>query len=329
MLSDRLGLALETGALSLPVSGRIAVIGARAGDDLSDLPKDRVEVVTRHFPDHRTFSEAGFTVATGITGPYSAAIVSLPRAKAEARAMIHDARRATDGVIAVDGQKTDGVDSILKDVRKRATVGEVLSKAHGKLFAFNDGDFGDWESAPLPPVEGGFHTAPGVFSADHVDPGSAVLAGALPPVLKGHVVDLGAGWGYLSDAVLQRKGVTAIDLVESDHAAVEAACRNIIDPRARFHWADARTFRPERPADHVVSNPPFHESRAPDPELGRSFIRSAAAMLASHGQLWLVANRHLPYEDTLKNAFRDVQTLGQTASFKLYSASRPRSSRKG
>ena len=46
MRSARLSLALETGALVLPVSGTIAVYRPRVGDDLSALPRDRVVVLT-------------------------------------------------------------------------------------------------------------------------------------------------------------------------------------------------------------------------------------------------------------------------------------------
>ena len=329
MFSERLNLALETGALTLPASGTIAVIGARAGDDLDPLPADRVQVVARLYPDNAAFRNSGYAVSTKVEGPYSAAIVCLPRSKAEARLLIRDARAATSGPVAIDGQKTDGVDSILKEVRQRADIGEVLSKAHGKFFSFDGGDFADWEVGSPSLVEGRFRTSPGVFSADRVDPGSRELAAALPKVMKGHVVDLGAGWGYLADAILTRDGVTSLDLVEADHVALEDARHNITDPRARFHWADARTFRPDTSANHVVMNPPFHESRAADPELGRAFIRAAAAMLTPKGQLWLVANRHLPYETTLQDAFRDVKILGQTPSFKLYAASHPRPPRKG
>ena len=329
MLSDRLSIALESGAFTFPPSGTIAVVGPRASEDLSELPIDRVEVVTRHYPDFKNFQDRGFTVATDVEGPYSAAIVCLPRSKAEARDLIWRAVQVTDGPIAIDGQKTDGVDSILKDIRKRSVVGEAISKAHGKFLAFSGGDFDDWAPQPTAPLDGRFQTAPGVFSADKIDPGSKQLAEALPKVLKGHVVDLGAGWGYLSDAILDRDGVTRLDLVESDHAALQAAKKNISDPRAQFHWADARTFQPAARVDHVVSNPPFHQGRAADPGLGQAFIRAGASMLKPSGHLWLVANRHLPYKSTLQDAFQSVEILGQTASFKLYTAARPRSSRKG
>ncbi|NNL18825.1 MAG: class I SAM-dependent methyltransferase [Boseongicola sp.] len=329
MNSTRLRLALDSGAFEIAPEGRIAVIGAQRGDDLSDLPKERVEVIQRHFPDHSYFVKQGFDTATEVGGPYVAAMVRLPRAKAEARAAMAAALAATNGPLVVDGQKTDGVDSYLKDLRRRGDVGEVISKAHGKLFVVNGASLGDWLAAEPGLVEGRFHTGAGVFSADGVDPGSRALAEALPPRLKGRVVDLGAGWGYLADAALQREGVTSVELVEADPPALVAARQNITDERATFHWADALAFHPKAAVDHVVMNPPFHQGRAADPRLGQEFIRAAAAMLEPKGHLWLVANRHLPYESVLEDTFRSVQPLAQTPSFKLFQATSPKRSRKG
>ena len=329
MNSTRLGLALESGAIDLPEDGRIAVVGAVRSDDLSALPKDRVQVVQRHYPDHRSFLDQGYDVATEVGGPYALALVSLPRAKAEARSVLAAVAGATEGPVVVDGQKTDGIDSCLKDLRKRGEVSEVISKAHGKLFVVTETDLSDWLVDEAPLVDGRFRTGAGVFSANEVDPASRQLAEVLPDRLKGRVVDLGAGWGYLSDAVLQREGVVSVDLVEADHTALEAARRNIKDPRASFHWADALSFRPKSAVDHVVMNPPFHQGRAVDARLGQDFIRAAAAMLEPKGGLWLVANRHLPYESVLEDAFHKVQPLDSTPSFKLFHATSPKRRSRG
>jgi 16S rRNA (guanine1207-N2)-methyltransferase len=329
MMSQRLSLALNSSAVVLPEAGQIAVIGARVGDDLDDLPKGRVEVVQRHFPDHTYFKDAGYSVATSIKGSYAMSIIALPRAKAEAHEALAKAALATDGLLVVDGQKTDGIGSILKAARKAGDVGEVISKAHGKLFVVSNADFSGWSDASQVKISNRFLTAPGVFSADGIDPGSEFLAASLPAKLSGRVVDLGAGWGYLSDAILQHEGVAHLDLIEADHAALEAARANITDKRAEFHWADARDWRPNGSVDHVVSNPPFHQGRAAEHSLGQAFIRAAARLLEPKGQLWLVANRHLPYENTLEDAFHTVQPFGQTASFKLFRATSPKRRRIG
>ncbi len=329
MLSQRLSLALESSAVVLPDTGQIAVIGAKAADDLDCLPKNRVEVVQRHLPDHAHFREAGFNVATAVRGPYAMSIIALPRAKAEALSTLAQAASVTAGPLIVDGQKTDGIDSILKAARKAGDVAEVISKAHGKLFVVADADFSALQQASTDKVEGRFVTAPGVFSANGIDPGSQFLAASFPPDLAGSVVDLGAGWGYLSDVILRREKVTCVNLVEADFVALEAARRNITDARAEFHWADARNWQATGPVDHVVTNPPFHQGRTPEPSLGQAFIRSAARLLRPKGQLWLVANRHLPYEQALEDAFHNVRSLGQTSSFKLFLATSPKRRRLG
>ena len=92
------------------------------------------------------------------------------------------------------------------------------------------------------------------------------------------------------------------------------------DPRARFHWADATTFRLPEPVNGVVMNPPFHEGRAADPHLGARFIRAAAGLLTGAGRLWMVANRHLPYEAALSELFADVQEIGGDNRFKVITA---------
>jgi 16S rRNA (guanine1207-N2)-methyltransferase len=323
-LSARLTLALGAGHIALPEIGRIAVFAPRAGADLSALPRDRVQVITTFKPDHDHFTALGFHCATAPSGRYAAALVCVARARALAQAMIATAMAASDGPVIVDGDKTDGIESMLRALRARAETGAALSKAHGKLFALAPGaDLSDWQPAAPLRIGGGFVTAPGCFSADGIDPGSKALADTLPATLGAHVIDLGGGWGYLASRALVRDGIARLDLVEADHAALDCACVNVTDPRARFHWADATAWRPDTPADTVIMNPPFHTGRTADPALGRAFIAAATAMLKPAGALWLVANRHLPYEAALAQHFKRVQEAAGDARFKIFHASHP------
>jgi len=320
MSAPRLELALSEGGLRLPEAGRIAVFAPRAGMDLSALPKDRVVVVTGFAPDFDAFTSAGYECAPVAEGAFAAALVFLPRAKRLAQALVATARRVSAGVVVVDGTKTDGVDSILKAVRGRAEISGPINKAHGKLFWFEGGAFSDWDAGAPEPLPGGWVTAPGVFSADGIDPASELMAGLLPGTLTGRVADLGAGWGYLAAQVLARKGVTRVDLVEADRAALDCARVNVTDVRAAFHWADATRWKPDAAVDHVVTNPPFHVSRAADPGIGQGFVAAAARILRPGGRLWLVANRHLPYEDAIRAAFGSVDEIGGDKRFKVLAA---------
>ncbi len=318
MRSARLELALQSGALVLPASGDILVLRPRAGDDLSALPQGRVVVKTGFKPDHDYFAAQGYRME----GAGTLAIVCVPRAKAEARALMAEAIGAD--LIVVDGQKTDGVEALLKDCKALGlSVGEALSKAHGKLAVVKPGpQLAEWAAKPLL-VEGGFQTLPAVFSSDGPDRGSVLLADALPAKLGARVADLGAGWGYLSRAILAREGVKELDLVEAEAEALTCAKVNIPDPRAKFHWADATTFKPARFWDSVVMNPPFHTAREADAGLGMAFIKAAQRGLSPSGSLWMVANRHLPYDKLLVTLFKQVEEIGGDKAFRVTRASYP------
>ncbi len=304
-------------------AGRVAVIAPPSGYDMPFGP-DRAAILSTFRPDAEAWEARGFDVTQTMPSDAHHAVVVLPRSRTLARGLMAEAA-VVPGTVAVDGQKTDGADSLFKEVRARLGALPTITRDHGRLFWFEGGTdaLDDWRLAG--PSEGpeGFVTQPGVFSEGRADAGSALLAEGLPDKLPAHVVDLGAGWGYLSRAILAREGVERLDLVEAEARALDCARRNVTDPRAVFHWADATTFTPDAAASAVVMNPPFHEGRAGAPDLGRAFIAAAAGMLAPTGRLYCVANRHLPYETTLRERFRDVEERPGTPAFKLYVASRP------
>jgi len=162
---------------------------------------------------------------------------------------------------------------------------------------------------------------PGIFAWDRIDAGSALLAAHLPP-LKGPGADLGCGYGALATVVLRSPAVTSLRLVDLDRRAIEAARRNVIDPRVTFEWADARTLDDTGTLEFVVMNPPFHDGGAEDRRLGQAFVRKAAGLLKKGGTLWLVANRHLPYEAELASAFKRVTPVTDGGGYKLFEATK-------
>ena len=322
--ATRLSLALETGHVALPEDGTIAFF--RPPSDLPDLiDRTRVQVIHGFRPTHDAFAARGYDTRPTAQGPFAAAIVFLPRARAHAHAMIAKAMSLTTAgnPVIIDGSKTDGIESILKSLRKDGFApGEALSKAHGKTFTVNAQPIPAW-AATETTLPSGQVTRPGAFSADGIDPASALLASALPP-LNGTIADLGAGWGYLSGEVLKSDKVETCHLIEAEYDALDAARQNITDPRAHFHWADATTFDAVKGFDHIVTNPPFHTSRSADPALGQAFIQASARLIAPRGTVWLVANRHLPYESALRQNFAELTELPGDKGFKLYRASRPK-----
>ena len=163
---------------------------------------------------------------------------------------------------------------------------------------------------------------PGLFSWDRIDAGTQALLDVLP-ALSGKIADFGCGAGVLSRSVLQSPQVTAVTGFELDRRAIGAAHKTISDPRFASVWVDlvadgtgGQTF------DAIVMNPPFHRAGIEDQALGIAMIGRAAEALRPGGSLWLTANRHLPYEATLKARFASFTLKSEAQGFKVYQAIR-------
>ncbi|QDY68638.1 class I SAM-dependent methyltransferase [Qingshengfaniella alkalisoli] len=328
MFNRRMSLLLEDGRIVPPPHS--LVVNPGSDTDLSLFPKDGLTAVEDTQPVYDRLVAEGVSAVPSFTqleGRSAFVALRLPRSRDAARVAIANAVALVEpgALVLIDGQKTDGVDSIYKEIRKRVPVLDTLTKAHGRSFWFEATDaFADWaEHGREWTKVGGYVTAPGVFSADGIDPGSDLLADALPDDVSGYGADLGAGWGYLSAKLLRSRGVAKLDLVEASHLALSAARLNVTDERAAFHWADATSWTASGRLDFVVTNPPFHTGRKAEPELGKAFIRSAAKLLKPSGRLFLVANRHLPYEAILSERFGKVDEISGNGSFKVIRASKP------
>ncbi|MFZ7091598.1 methyltransferase [Primorskyibacter sp. 2E233] len=324
MSVERLSFAIQNGGLTLPAEGRIALVGALAEEGLP-FEADRCEVIQTFRPEVDAWEAQGAPLRTALEASYGAVIVTLPRARDLAEAWISRAEAAAKGgLVVVNGAKTDGIESIAKALKAKVSIEGQISKAHGKCLWFTAADaLSDWARPAMARNASGDMTAPGVFSADGPDPASVALAEALPDTLKGEAADLGAGWGWLSREILKRDGIKTLHLVEAELTALDCAKINVTDPRAVFHWADATKWKAARGLDVVIMNPPFHVGRKADPKLGQAFVSAAAGMLAPHGQLWMVANRHLPYETALTHLFRDHSEITGNTKFKILHAARP------
>lgn len=327
MTPDRWTLAIDGGEFALP-DGPVLVMHARADSDFASL--GQATCVQGFAPDYDRLAARGEDLVVEAEGTYPKALVQITKSRAGTLSAIAEAlaHLPPGGFLMVDGQKEEGIEAIVKLLRKTFTVDGVYSKSHGKITWLRrpeaiPAEVMDWI---VPPQVGehGYMTVPGGFSVDGPDRGSEILV-ALLPKLSGRVADLGAGWGYLAGEVLdEQEGIESLDLIEADHAMLEAAKFNVDDPRAAFHWADALRFTPSAQYDVIICNPPFHVGRRADPSLGRAFIQAAARHLTARGRFFMVANRHLPYEDTLKASFATGSMLGELEGYKIYEAAKPK-----
>lgn len=301
---------------------------ARYGPALSAADRTRLICEQSFRPEHDRLTQAGFTMRMPQDHAlYPLVLVLPPRQREEYRALLARAVQSTapGGTVVACVSNLEGAKTVENDLK--ALCGNIASLSKNKCRAFwatvdaPDADLmAQWAAldAPRPILDGRFISRPGLFAWDRIDAGSACLAGHLP-ALNGQGADLGGGWGYLSAAVLQHNPEARIDLYEAEDRAVELARRNLaaFGDRATCHWRDVGKGI-DGPYDFAVSNPPFHTGRADRPELGQAFIRAAAAALKPGGSLFMVANRHLPYEETLKAAFKSVSLLHEDRDYKIY-----------
>lgn len=230
------------------------------------------------------------------------------------------------GKCTVLAPKDKGGSRIAKELRQFGCEVEEEGKSHHRICVFTKpaNPIGLQEAiaegSPCFLPELGFHTQPGVFSWNRVDIGTQMLI-ELMPDLTGRGADFGCGLGILAKKIFGSKKVQELHLVDIDGRAIACAKKNIQNPRAHFYWADIRKLESiPKGLDFIVSNPPFHDAGQEDQSLGQSFLKQAAKHLRVGGVFWLVANRHLPYEEVLREFFSEVREVNQANGFKIYEA---------
>jgi 16S rRNA (guanine1207-N2)-methyltransferase len=281
-------------------------------------------------PRAAAWEKAGFARVEDLAEAKFPLVMVLPgKSKDEALAWFAMAKDRLEpgGRLLVAMPNTAGAGRFEKELSKAA--GNIVSIQKHKCRAFhalldhaNEGVFREWRALGGLREISGFTVRAGIFSSDHIDPGSQLLADHLPAHLHGNVADLGAGWGFLSDAVLKRcPKIQRLDLFEADARALECARRNLAGhPRATtFHWHDVTTGLAEI-YDAIIMNPPFHTGQATDVDLGRAFLKTAAASLKRGGKLLLVANRQLPYEAALEASGLAWRKIAEDRIYKILAA---------
>jgi 16S rRNA (guanine1207-N2)-methyltransferase len=323
----------EAGMVSMPPAGeRVLFLGAEPGFRLPDGFDCELSLVQGFRPDFLALQREGHRLGPEPDGDgYAVALVLCNRHRGHNELNIAEAlaRVGDGGLIVIAGGKEDGVASLAKRMDRLVALDGQAPKYHGLVFWLHAAAdrltvAGELRAMNAPiRIDGRFETSPGMFSHGRIDPGSRLLAEALPADLSGKVADLCAGWGYLSAELIDRCArVTSVDLYEADHASLEAARRNLAGARVEtgFFWRDLATEPVDARYDAIVMNPPFHQGRAAEPGIGSKLIAVAAKALKSRGKLFLVANKGLPYERDLGALFSEHRQIAADDAFKVFAA---------
>lgn len=228
---------------------------------------------------------------------------------------------APGGDLYVAAGRTDGAGryrDAMAEVAGEDRVSRVAKHGDCRVFRAErppDGDLAHPEyagshtfEACVAGVDCEFVTRPGLFSPRSLDDGTALLAetalGAVDPNSDDSPLDLGpddrvldvaCGYGPLGIATARRfdPGVTMTDDDRVATAcAAESAARNGVDPE--IVTADCLSGA-SGSFDLALSNPPTHAGEG----VTRELFAGTADALRSGGELWLVYNETMGYEDDL------------------------------
>ncbi|GAA5178216.1 methyltransferase [Rugosimonospora acidiphila] len=133
----------------------------------------------------------------------------------------------------------------------------------------------------------------GVFSAQRLDPGTAVLLrkAPLPGPRGGAYLDLGCGYGAITAVLAASSPAARVYAVDVNSRALELVAENAaaLDLADRIIPATPAQVPDEVVFDEIWSNPPIRIGKA---ELHELLLRWLPR-LAPHGTAWLVVSRNL------------------------------------
>jgi 16S rRNA (guanine1207-N2)-methyltransferase len=266
-------------------------------------------------------------------GPFDLAFLRLPKSRAELEMSVH----AMLGVLEagarliVYGGNDEGIrpaGQLLENLTGAAE--RVVTRGHGRVLATSRprhlpglrSRLADWRNVQRLAIAGSerdWVSYPGVFAAGRIDDGTALLLTVLPALhARARVLDFACGSGVVSAAALGAQPELAIDMLDNDSVALEAARENVPGARAVLGSGFAET-RGQR-YDAILSNPPLHQGIARTHGLLQRLIADAPAHLAPAGMLQLVVQRRIALDRELQQHFGKIGIVAQNDRYRVWRA---------
>ncbi len=222
------------------------------------------------------------------------------------------------GRLYVTGAKDRGILSIGKHMQELFGNVEtlVVSKGHRVLCSY-------MKNRALMSQEGGINQAPTLFADNKLDEGTHLLLETMEVLATDEALDIGCGAGFVGLHMARLASQGRVTMVDSSLAAV-ATSQRAVEESGLTHVRvlpsnGIQAVRTQR-FDLVATNPPFHQGGLQTTAIAENFIRGAAQVLRPSGRFYLVANRFLKYEPTLKANFKEVEEVGGDTRFKVLRA---------
>lgn len=147
-----------------------------------------------------------------------------------------------------------------------------------------------------------FCTDAGVFSKQHIDPGSELLCKSLPQDLHGRVLDMGCGWGAMTVMTLAAHPQVQMTMADINERALELAKANVAQNGMQAEALLSDGFAAiEGQFDAVITNPPIRAGKA----VIYAMFEQAREHLVPGGALYLVIRK----QQGAPSALKHLQTI--------------------
>lgn len=162
-----------------------------------------------------------------------------------------------------------------------------------------------------------FYTGSGVFSKDHLDPGSRLLLETLPSA-AGKVADIGCGWGPIGVIIAKENPDVQVTMLDINRRAVSLCAENIAlndVNNASVLESDGMKALPEGASfDLIATNPPIRAGK----QVIYDIFRQAHERLSPGGKLYVVIRKQqgAPSAKTfLSGLFGNCETVNRGGGY--------------
>lgn len=283
---------------------------------------------------YRQWPQSHHFGATQPTGHYDGAILWIPKEKKLTEYVLAALASIlpSEAPVWLVGEKRSGIKSIHKSIQAPwDTVQKLADGNHSSLLVthlsgepqqFNLADYlvtQELSQAPLSPLK--LASYPGVFAYPGIDAGSAMLLAHLPQFKPGTLLDFACGHGVLGAWLQRLQPELKVTYLDVSAMALAACAKTLELNHLTGELIAADSLSSELPQyDVIVSHPPFHTGHATDYSIGQQFLAQARQHLTRNGELWLVANRFLPWPELIEESFGHCQRIAQDTKFAVYHA---------
>ena len=168
----------------------------------------------------------------------------------------------------------------------------------------------------------------GVFSRNKLDIGSRILLNYMPKTqAKQKLIDLGCGTGVLGTCAAIINSELEVTFTDESWLAVESAKRtfkNNCTSEANYLVTNVLEGLENNHYNYILCNPPFHQQSVQTLAIANEMFKQASEKLVSSGELRVVANRHLNYNNYLTRYFSQVKIISKDPKFIIWLAKSPK-----